>query len=102
MVDKYIVINGQFVELKPEFNGSNYSSKHDKERLTGQIKRIFDLMKDGEWRTFSEIKSITGDPEASISAQLRNLRKERFGSYDVRKRYRGNRDEGLFEYIINL
>lgn len=84
------------------FTGDNYSPKNDDERLTGQLKRIFDLMKDGNWRTLSEISEITGDPQASISAQLRHLRKVRFGLHIVLKRNRGDRGHGLFEYRLIL
>ena len=89
---------------KPDFNGSDYSSKHDKERLTGQILDIFEIMRDGRWRTLSEIEYLTGHGQASISAQLRHMRKERFGAHAVNKRSRGERDNGLFEYqlIINI
>lgn len=82
------------------FNGPVYDPKYDKVRLTGQILRIFNLMKDGHWRTLSEIEAITNDPAASISAQLRHLRKERFGSHTVNKRPRGDRKQGLWEYQL--
>jgi len=85
------------------FHGSNYNPALDKDRLTGQIRRIFDLMQDKHWRTLSEIEAITGDGQSSISAQLRNLRKPEFGMHTVNKKRRGNRKQGLFEYqlIIN-
>ena len=85
---------------QPEFNGSDYIAEFDKERLTGQIKRVFNCMIDGKFRTLGEIEAITGDPQASISAQLRHLRKERFGSYKVNKQPRGDRKNGLFEYQL--
>lgn len=88
------------MQTKLRFNGSDYIPKLDNERLTGQIKRIFDLMKDGKWRTFSEIEENTGDPQPSISAQLRHLRKDRFGSHSVNKRRRGVETNGLFEYQL--
>lgn len=89
---------------KLRFNGSEYSPSKDDKRLTGQILRVFDCMKDSKWRTLSEIEIETNDPQASISAQLRHLRKERFGSHLVRKQPRGARENGLFEYqlIVNL
>ena len=34
-----------------QFDGSDYSEKFDLARLTGQIARVYNLMKDGEWRT---------------------------------------------------
>jgi mRNA-degrading endonuclease YafQ of YafQ-DinJ toxin-antitoxin module len=82
------------------FDGSDYEPKFDDARLTGQIKRIWDCMVDSEWRTLGEISDVTGDPQASISAQLRHLRKKRFGSHDVQKRTRGDREHGLFEYRL--
>ena len=82
------------------FNGSNYIPKRDDIRLTGQLLRIWGVMKSGPWLTLSEIAKATGDPEASISAQLRHLRKPRFGSHTVKKMYLG---EGLYMYklIVN-
>ena len=89
---------------EPHFDGSDYISSLDKARLTGQILRIFDCMADGTYRTLNEIAGITGDPEASISAQLRNLRKERFGGHTIMKRRRSdkvcNPGSGLFEYKL--
>lgn len=82
------------------FNGSDYIKEFDQQRLTGQLKRIYGLMIDGRWRTLREIEIITGDPASSISAQLRHLRKERFGSHTVNKRSRGDRKIGLFEYQL--
>ena len=84
------------------FNGSNYQPKADDARLRGQIKRIYDVMKDGGWRTLAEIEALTGDPPASISAQLRHLRKPRFGGLEVNKRARGLRENGLFEYQVKV
>lgn len=82
------------------FNGPEYQPELDFTRLSGQIKRIRDYMIDGTWRTLDEISNATGDPHASVSAQLRHLRKERFGSYLVDKRRRGEPGNGLFEYRV--
>lgn len=84
----------------PWFNGSDYIPAFDDSRLTGQIKRVYSLMIDGKWRTLSEIEQATGDPQASISAQLRHLRKPRFGSHTVNKDRRGDKNNGLFEYQL--
>lgn len=88
---------------KLRFNGSDYIPAKDDKRLTGQILRVFDCMKDGVFRTLGEIESITGDPQASISAQLRHMKKIRFGSHTINKRARGARENGLWEYqlIVN-
>tara|TARA_R110000803_G_scaffold39767_2_gene85779 strand:+ start:1141 stop:1437 length:297 start_codon:yes stop_codon:yes gene_type:complete len=82
------------------FNGPVYEPVFDQERLTGQIKRVYDAMILGHWRTLDDLAIITGDPHASISAQLRHLRKERFGSHIVEKRPKGARESGLWEYKL--
>ena len=84
----------------PKFNGPVYIPEKDWDRLTNQHARIRTLMSDGRWRTLHEISESTGDPAASISAQLRHLRKERFGGFVVEKRARGARENGLFEYKL--
>lgn len=86
---------------EPHFNGSDYSPAVDYERLSNQHERVKAAMVDGNWRTLGEISDLTGDPAASISAQLRHLRKERFGSWIVEKRSRGSRIVGLYEYRIS-
>lgn len=82
-----------------EFNGSGYDHTLDHTRLRGQIQRVHTAMRDGEWRTLGEIEARTGDPQASISAQLRHLRKKKFGDHQVDKRRRG--DGGLWEYRLS-
>jgi hypothetical protein len=84
-----------------EFNGSDYVSALDCARLTKQHERVRGLMADGVWRTLAEIAAVTGDPPASISAQLRHLRKARFGGWTVEKRSRSQRERGLYEYRIS-
>lgn len=54
-------------------------------------------MADGQWRTLAEISAVTGDPPASVSAQLRHLRKPRFGAHLVEKRHLG---QGLYHYRV--
>ena|SRR5688572_27824956 len=88
------------IEVSPHFDGATYDPKFDHARLKGQIERIFNLMRDGKWRTLREIAAATGDPEASISAQLRNLKKPEFGSHTLNRRTRGDRERGLYDYQI--
>lgn len=82
------------------FAGAVYDPAMDDKRLEKQMGRVWTLMIDGGWRTLPEIKAATGDPEASISAQLRHLKKTRFGSHRLEKRPRGDRKAGLYEYRI--
>src|SRR5438552_3057220 len=42
----------------------------------------------GTWLTLEELARITGYPAASISAQLRHLRKPRHGGFQLQKRCR--------------
>ena len=79
------------------FDGEDYVPPRDNPRLTSQHQRLRSLMQDGEWRTLREIARQTGDPEASMSAQLRHLRKERFGGHQVERRHEGG---GLYEYRV--
>ena len=89
-------------QLPPgEFNGPNYQHELDFVRLTGQIRRVFLTMVDHKWRTLREIEMVTGDPQASISAQLRHLRKEKFGLHKIYKRRRGKYTQGVFEYCLH-
>lgn len=79
------------------FNGSDYIRSRDDNRLMAQYQRIFLLMRDGVFRTLPEMELLTGDPPASISAQLRHMRKPRFGCHTVNKIYLGN---GLYAYQL--
>ena len=81
------------------FNGADYQPTRDNPRLTTQYKRIFHLMRDGVPRTLNEIANDTGDPESSISAQLRHMRKERFGRHFVKREHLGG---GLYSYALIL
>jgi len=47
----------------------------------GQRDRVYNTMLSGRWLTLGAIREKTGDAEASISAQLRHLRKEKHGSH---------------------
>jgi hypothetical protein len=82
------------------FSGPDYDPALDQKRLEKQMGRIYELMKDGKWRTLKEIAEVTHDPESSVSAQLRHLRKPRFGGYILNKRRRGTKSKGLFEYQL--
>ncbi len=82
----------------PHFNGPDYVPALDQKRLSTQNDRIRDFMLDGRFRTLQEIETALGFPQASISAQLRHLKKPRFGAYTLNKRRR--KLAGLFEYQL--
>ncbi len=86
------------VAAAAHFNGADYVPARDDQRLSVQFTTIFELMSDHEWRTLPDIERETSYPQASISAQLRHMRKERFGGHTVARRYIG---DGLYEYAVN-
>ena len=88
-----------------DFDGETYEPERDQMRLSGQLKAVFDVMSDGKWRTLPGlamyVTAQTGRnaSEASVSARLRDLRKDRFGAHDVERRYIAN---GMFQYRLLL
>lgn len=78
-------------------DGDTYEAKRDKARLNRQALAVYDLMRDQRWRTLQEISDMTGEPIASVSARLRDLRKERFGAYQVDREYVS---DGLWRYRV--
>lgn len=77
--------------------GPAYDPDLDRDRLQRQHNKIRHLMSDGNWRTLRKIAEFLGYPEASVSAQLRHLRKPEFGAYLVEKRRLSG---GLWEYRV--
>jgi hypothetical protein len=82
---------------RPLFDGKTYDEDRDRARLSRQINRVFEVMLDRKWHTLAELEETTGAPQASISARLRDLRKRKFGSWRVRRRYVAH---GLWEYRL--
>lgn len=85
---------------EPRFDGAVYDPFYDDTRLTKQIGRVYACMIDGSWRTLLEIAKETADPEISISAHLRHLRRPRFGAYVLEKRARRERCRRVYEYRL--
>lgn len=86
---------------RAQFDGITYRHEFDYERLGAQLRRVYLLMRDGHWRTLSEIAAHTGDrSEAAVSARLRDLRKAKFGGFTVEHRRRGAPKLGLWEYRL--
>lgn len=81
------------------FDGATFNRSRDGERLAKQYERVRDLMLDGNERTLATIASMLGLPEASVSARLRDLRKPRFGGYNVISRNAGG---GRWVYRVTV
>lgn len=85
---------------QPEFGGVTFEPDFDRDRLKKQLRRTYNVMKDGQWRTLIEIAQETGDQTQSISARLRDFRKAKFGGHEVNRRRRGEPKDGIFEYQL--
>lgn len=78
-------------------NAETFIEERDGARIGKQREAVLDLMRDGKWRTLAEISAATGAPEASASARLRDLRKERYGGFVVDREYVS---QGLWKYRL--
>lgn len=85
------------------FDGRTFEEDKDGQRLSRLLTAVKRCMQDGEWRTLAEIHRAIGyqGTEASVSARLRDLRKDKFGGYTVERRRRGEPSDGLFEYRVS-
>ncbi len=81
------------------FDGATLEPARDQARLAHQLLRVKAAIQDGRWRTLGQLVEITGAPEASVSARLRDLRKPRFGGYVIERRFVAR---GLHEYRLAL
>lgn len=81
------------------FDGETYEHSRDAHRLGEQLKRVKQVMSDGQWRTLNELSELANAPEASVSARLRDLRKEKNGGHVVNRRFLSR---GLFQYQLLL
>lgn len=81
------------------FDGVTYNASRDHDRLSGQLKAVFDLMSDERWRTLDEIQSMVKGTDASISARLRDLRKTKYGGHEVERQHRVR---GIWEYRVRV
>ena len=84
---------------RDEIDGETYNPDLDHERLSGQLRRVFELMRDGQCRTHRQIADVCQGSEAAVSARLRDLRKAKFGGHIV-ERVRVN--GGLWRYSLKV
>lgn len=88
------------------FDGKTFSQVLDGVRLTGQLLAVYSSLSCGQWLTFKEIQAMNAardqrhDSEAGISARIRDLRKEKFGSHIIERRRRGSATSGIWEYRL--
>jgi hypothetical protein len=89
------------------FGGRTFDATLDAKRLGAQLTRVLQAMSDGRWRTLAEIQAHIlanagkRDPEASLSARLRDIRKL-YGEEAMESRRRTEDGvDGLWEYRSN-
>jgi hypothetical protein len=83
-----------------KFHGETYRKDLDQKRLGGQMLRVYEAMRSGQWFTLARLKEICGGSEAGISARIRDLRKQQFGQHEIEKRRIG--EGGLHEYRLKI
>ena len=83
--------------IEGDRDGETFNSERDLSRLNQQARDVYAVVQDGQWHTLMGIAKITGHPEASVSARLRDLRKPRFGGFTVERRYIA---DGLYQYRV--
>lgn len=77
------------------FDGETFDQERDGGRLARQLAAVRRAMSDNEWHSLWNLSILTGAPEASVSARLRDLRKPKHGSRTISRRHIG---DGLWEY----
>lgn len=86
------VANGGMLRAEARAAAARIRRRADARRYESQLIAIRKLMRRavvrGAWLTLNEIAKATEFGEASISAQLRHLRKKEHGGYRVEKRRR--------------
>jgi len=80
------------------FEGATYDEALDYARLSTQIEDVLNSMLDQKWHMMQDIAESINAPEPSVSAQIRNLRKEKHGGYIIDRRRVGN----TYEYRLDL
>jgi hypothetical protein len=87
------------------FHGATISIPFDLERLNAQMQRVHGLMVDGKWRSLREISDATGDPEASVSARLRDYRSNEYLAQFftmISERVPGFERRGYWRYRVQM
>lgn len=79
------------------FDGITYDRPRDGKRLSTQLRLVHGALLTGRWFTLAELAEISHGSEASVSARIRDLRKPRFGGYEIEREYVSR---GLWRYRL--
>ena len=77
------------------FDGITYVASRDQARLSGQLAKVRSILADRQWHTLEELAEKSGGSVASASARIRDLRKAKFGSSTIDRKYFTN---GVWHY----
>lgn len=83
-------------QMELPFDGETVT-EGDVPRLSKQLLAVKSALENGAWWTPEGLEKTTGYRWASISARIRDLRKEKHGGHTVERRSVGR---GLFEYRL--
>lgn len=70
----------------PKIGGKTFDPQKDGARLAKQFTAVRELMLDGKARTLFEISELVGAPVQSVSARVRDLRKNSGGSHIIERK----------------
>jgi hypothetical protein len=79
------------------FDGETYDEELDGERMTTQLELVREIMSDQGWHRIIEVANRVDCTESGAAARIRDLRKEKFGSWEIMRR-RVAHGNGLHEY----
>jgi len=81
-----------------DFDGNTYDKNKDQVRLSRQIDKVRYFLEISDYVTLDEISVATGVKNvSSISARIRDLRKDRHGNRVVERKYIS---DGLYSYKL--
>lgn len=85
-------------ERRGVFGGKTFDEAQDGPRLSRQLDRVREFMRDGQWHTLREIASAAMCSEASASARFRDLSKPGFGGWHTE--HRRSAVPSIWEYRV--
>lgn len=92
------------MESRDDFDGETFEPERDGPRLTKALECVLWVLCDGKWHSLQEIQDQIIEEfgkqfsQAGISARIRDLRKDRFGGFDVEHIHIKG---GLWRYRLN-
>lgn len=86
------------------FDGDTYDPRLDHSKFKGLLLEVYRVMSDGRWRQLNEIQAEANATlgeyrsESSIAARLRDLRKAKYGAFDIQRERRVYGRRSIFFY----